>query len=92
MNRLIEWMETEFEIAEAVLSRRSRSVVLLIAAIVGPPMLAILVMGMLAASPVTALAQGFGPMLPWVAVALSLKLMFLAMQTYLKDRAALLRF
>lgn len=92
MQRLIEFIETELEIVEAVLSRRIRSFVLLLAAIVVPPVVMLVGMRMLAASPVQGLAQGFGAVLPVLGLVLTLKLLFLAMQTYLKDRAGLLRF
>lgn len=92
MQRLIEFIETELQIVEAVLSRRIRSFVPLLAAIFVPPVVILVGMRMLAASPVQGLAQSFGAVLPVLGLVLTLKLLFLAMQTYLKDRAALLRF
>lgn len=92
MKRLIEILEIEIEIFEAVLSRRIRSFVLLMVAIIGPAMLVLMALRMIAASSISGLEQGLRPILPLFGLALTLKLLFLSIQTYLKDRAAFLRF
>lgn len=86
MQRLIEILEIEVEIFEAVLSRRIRSFVLLMAAIVVPTVLVLIALRMIAASQVPGLEQGLHPVLPFFGLALMLKLLFLSIQTYLKDR------
>ncbi len=92
MKRLIEILEIEVEIFEAVLSRRIRSFILLMAAIVVPPMLMLIALRMIAASPISGMEQGLRPILPLLGLVLTLKLLFLSIQTYIKDRAAFLRF
>lgn len=92
MQRLIEIVEIEAEIFEAVLSCRIRSFVLLMAAIVVPAVFMLIALRMIATSPVPGLEQGLRPVLPLLGLALMLKLLFLSIQTYLKDRAAFLRF
>lgn len=92
MKRLIEILEIEIEIFEAVLSRRIRSFVLLMVAIIVPAMLVLIALRMIAASPISGLEQGLRPILPLFGLALTLKLLFLSIQTYLRDRAAFLRF
>lgn len=92
MRRLIELFEIEIAVLEAVLSRRVRSLVLLGAAIVIPSIFLLVAMNVLQGMPLPGLADAFRPWLGFMALALMLKLMWLATQAYLKDRAALLRF
>jgi hypothetical protein len=92
MRRLIELFEFELAVLEAVLSRRIRSLVLLGAAIVIPSIFLLAAMKVLQGMPLPGLADGFRPLLGFMALALMLKLMWLATHAYLKDRAALLRF
>lgn len=92
MKRLIEFLEVEIEIFEAVLSRRIRSFVLLMAAIIVPTMLMLVGLRTLQASPIPGFEQGLRPILPFLGLALMLKMLLLSIQTYLKDRAAFLRF
>lgn len=92
MRRLIEFFEFEFALLEAVLSRRIRSLVLLGAAFVIPTIFLLTATKLLQGMPLPGLVDGFRPMLGFFALALMLKLVWLATQTYLKDRAALLRF
>ena len=92
MQRLIEIMEIEVEVFEAVLSRRIRSFVLLMAAIIVPTVLVLIALRMIATSQVPGLEQSLRPVLPLFGLVLMLKLLFLSIQTYLKDRAAFLRF
>lgn len=92
MRRLIELLAVELEILEAVLSRRIRSLVLLGLAVVIPSIFLLVAMKVLQGAPLPGLVDGLRPWLGFMALALMLKLMWLATQVYLKDRAALLRF
>lgn len=98
MRHFIEFFESELAVLEAVLSRRIRSLVLLGAAFVIPSIFLLVAMKVLQGLqglqglPLPGLADGFRPWLGFMALALMLKLMWLATQAYLKDRAALLRF
>ena len=91
MRRLIELFELELAVLEAVLSRRIRSLVLLSAAFVIPSIFLLAALKALQGMPLPGLVDGFRPVLGFMALMLMLKLMWLAMQAYLKDRAALLR-
>lgn len=92
MRRLIELFEVELEILEAVLSRRIRSLVLLGAAFVIPSIFLLIAVKVLQGMSLPGLADGLRPWLGFMGLALMLKLMWLATQAYLKDRAAFLRF
>lgn len=92
MRRLIELLEVELEILEAVPSHRIRSLVLLGAAFVIPSIFLLVAAKVLQGMTLPGLADGLRPWLGFMALALMLKLMWLATQAYLKDRAALLRF
>lgn len=92
MRRLIEFFEFELAVLEAVLSRRIRSLVLLSAAFVIPSIFLLAALNALQDMPLPRLVDGFRPVLGFMALALMLKLMWLAARAYMKDRAALLRF
>lgn len=92
MRRLVEFFGFELAVLEAVLSRRIRSLVLLGAAVIMPPIFLLAALKALQGVPLPELVDGFRPMLRFIALALILELMWLAAQAYLKDRAALLRF
>lgn len=89
---LIEFLETEAEIFEAVLSQRIRSFILFLTAIVVPPVLVLVALNMIEASPMPGLGEGLHPLLLLFGVGLAIKMLFEAVRTYLKDRAVLLRF
>jgi hypothetical protein len=92
MRRIIDFLKFELEVLEAVLSRRIRSLVLFGAAFVIPTIFLLAAMKVLQGLPLPGLADGLRPWLGFMGLALMLKLMWLATQAYLKDRAALLRF
>lgn len=90
MQGFIDYMEMELEIFCAVINRRVRSFVLLLAAIVIPPVFGTAVLSFAEQSPLP--VSGMRTVVMLMALALMLKLSILAIQTYLKDRAAFLRF
>ena len=92
MQRIIDFIEKELQILEAVWSYRIRSFVLLIAAFVVPSVVALVGLQMIATSPLLGLAQSMGALFPVLTLVLMLKLLSLAVHEYLKDRAAMLRF
>jgi len=92
MRRLIEFFEFELAVLEAVLSRRIRSLVLLGAAFVIPSIFLLAAMKMTGGIALPGFVEGIRPVLGLVALMLMFKLMLLATQVYLKDRAAFLRF
>ncbi|HUD92764.1 hypothetical protein [Sphingobium sp.] len=92
MRRLIEFFEFELAVLEAVLSRRIRSLVLLGVALIIPSLFLLVSLKASQGMPLPGLIDGFRPMLGVMALAVMFKLMWLAAQAYLKDRAALLRF
>ncbi len=91
MRRIIEFMEVEFAILEAVLSRKVRGLVLLCAAFVLPAIFLMAAMNIMRNVALPGLVDGIRPVLGLVALVLMFKLLVLATQVYLKDRAALLR-
>lgn len=92
MRRLIEIFESELAVLEAVLSRRIRSLVLLGAAFIIPSIFLLVALKALQGVPLAGFVDAFRPVLGFMALALMLKLMWLAALAYLKDRAELLRF
>lgn len=92
MRRLIDLIQMELEIAEAVWSRRIRSFVLALAAFAAPPVVILVIARTLEKMPMPGLAQSSGPTLSILGLVLVAKLLGAAIQTYLKDRAVLLRF
>lgn len=92
MHRLIDLIQMELEIAEAVWSRRIRSFVLVLAAFAVPPVVILVIARTLEKLPMPGLAQGLSPMLSILGLVLLAKLLGVAIQTYVKDRTALLRF
>ena len=91
MQRLIDLIVTELEIAAAVWNRRIRSYVLFLSSFVVPPMLMWVVISMVTPSALTGIEQGLRQFLPLFGVVLGVKLVILSFRTYRKDRAALLR-
>lgn len=91
MRRLMEFVEFELAVLEAVVSRRIRSLVLLALAVVIPSIFLLAMMKVLLGVPLPGIVDSFRPVLGLIALVLMLKLLWLAAQAYLKDRAALLR-
>lgn len=92
MKRIIDTLANEVEIFEAVICRRVRSFVLLMVAIVVPPVLMLIAQRMLAQSPVSGMDQSLHQILLLFGLALMLKLLFLSIRIYLKDRTHFLRY
>lgn len=92
MQRLLDLIVTELEIATAVWSRRIRSYILLLSSVVAPPILMWAVINMVSPSALPGLEQGMRQFLPVLGLVFGIKLLILAFKTYRKDRAALLRF
>lgn len=90
MQAFIDFMEMELEIFCAVINRRVRSFVLLLAAIVIPPIFRTAILSCMEQLPLP--ASGVRTVVMLMSLALMLKFSILAIQTYLKDRAAFLRF
>jgi hypothetical protein len=87
MRRLVMLLEMELEICAAVLSRRIRSFVLLLVAIIAPPAMMLEVSRIVATMP--GLEQVLSPLLDLIGALLAIKLLFFAIRVYLKDRTAL---
>lgn len=92
MQRLIDFVQIELEIFCAVTNRRIRSLVLFLAAIAIPAIFQIAVLSFVEKLPLAASWEGVRTIVMLMGLALMLKLSILAAQTYLKDRAAFLRF
>lgn len=92
MSRLIELMHEELLTFDAVMAYRSRSFYLFLAAFLAGPVFALLLASLLSQiAAVPGLAKAVQPLAALFTLALTLKLLLLATQTYLKDRATLLR-
>lgn len=91
MNRLIELLQDELAIVGAVLSYRIRSLVMFIAALLIPAAL-LLALTMIRASTIPVVENGVRPMLGVLGLVMMLRFVILAINAYLKDRAALLGF
>lgn len=89
MQRLIEKLFLEAEIMGAVVSRRPRSLVLFVMALLLPLILLAVLTPLLSQG---GFGDAFRPFASLVSLALMLKLMAGALGTYLRDRATVLRY
>lgn len=92
MQRLVDKLQLEAEIFGIVIERRPRSLVLLFAALASPLVVKLAFAFFAGQIPVSGLADGLSPLSNVFALVVAFKMGFLAVRTYLRDRAQLLRF
>jgi chromate transport protein ChrA len=88
MNRLVDSLQFEFAVFTAVLTHRPRSVLLLCTAFVLPTVFLQVAMHEMELAALPGLHEGIRPALGLISAVMLLKLLVLATQVYLKDRAS----
>lgn len=91
MRHFIDTMQHELAVLEAMTSYRPRSLGLFAVALLIGPLVQILMLHLIQASELPGLRDAVRPAAGVFGLIVTLKFLFLAIRTYVKDRAALLR-
>lgn len=91
MRHVIETIQYELAALEATTSYRPRSIVLFAVALLIGPLVQILMLHLMQASELPGLRDAVQPAAGLFGLIVTLKFLLLAIRTYVKDRAALLR-